>query len=163
MDFAQRTIDLARASVAEGGLPYATVIAKDGAVLAEAINRVPETHDPTDHAETLAIRAACGTLGTEYLTGATVYIIAHPCPMCLGALYHSAPDEVVFLATREAYAPYFGAPGKYFEPDNFYEEFGKPWEQRRLPMRYEPREDAVGVFRHWRERNDAQRRAADAR
>jgi guanine deaminase len=152
MDFAQRTIDLAQRSVAEGGLPYATIIVKDGEILAEATNRVPDTHDPTDHAETLAIRGACAKLGTEHLSGATVYIIAHPCPMCLGALYHAAPDEVVFLATREEYAPYFGAPGKYFDPDTFYEEFGKPWDQRRLPMRYDPRNDAVGVFKLWRER-----------
>jgi guanine deaminase len=154
VDFAQRTIDLAHRSVTEGGLPYATIIVKDGEILAEATNRVPDTHDPTDHAETLAIREACAKLGTEYLTGATVYIIAHPCPMCLGALYHSAPDEVVFLATREAYAPYFGAAQKYFEPDSFYAEFGKPWDQRRLPMRYEPYDDAVAVFKLWQKRHN---------
>lgn len=150
-DFARYTIALARNAVVAGGLPFATVVVKDGDVIAEATNRVPETHDPTDHAEIRAIRAACAKLGTEHLTGATVYAIAHPCPMCLGALYHSAPDEVVFLATREAYDPYFGAGQKYFEPASFYAEFAKPWDQRRLPMRYEPHDDAVEVFKFWAE------------
>ena len=113
-----------------------------------------ETHDPIDHAEILAIREACRKLGTEYLTGCTVYAIAHPCPMCLGALYHCAPDEVVFLATREACAPYMaGGQAKYFEPSTFYGEFAKPWDQRRLPMRYEARDDALEVYKLWRERN----------
>lgn len=74
--------------------------------------------------------------------------------MCLGALHHCAPDEVVFLATREARAPCLaGGQGKYFEPNSFYGEFAKPWDQRRLPMRYQPRDDAVEVYKLWRERN----------
>ena len=153
MDFAQRTIEIARTSVAEGGLPFGTVIAKDGKIFAEGKNIVPQTHDPTDHAEIRAVREACRKLGTEYLTGCTVYAIAHPCPMCLGALYHCAPDEVVFLITREAYAPYFaGGNAKYFDTDTFYGEYAKPWDQRRLPMRYEPRDDALGVYKLWSER-----------
>jgi guanine deaminase len=157
MDFAKRTIDIARTSVTEGGLPFGTVIVKDGEILAEGRNRVPETHDPTDHAEILAIREACRKLGTEYLTGCTIYAIAHPCPMCLGALYHCAPDEVVFLATREATAPYMaGGQDRYFEPSTFYGEFAKSWDQRRLPMRYEPHDDAVDVYKLWRERNSGE-------
>jgi guanine deaminase len=154
MDFAQRAIEIARTSVAEGGLPFGTVIVKDGEVLAEGRNLVPQTHDPTDHAEILAIREACRKLGTEYLTGCTVYAIAHPCPMCLAALYCCAPDEVVFMATREATSPYMaGGKDKYFEPSTFYLEFAKPWDQRRLPMRYEPHDDAVEVYKLFRQSN----------
>jgi len=51
MAFAPRTIEIARTSVAEGGLPFGTVIVKDGEILAEGRNLVPQTHDPTDHAE----------------------------------------------------------------------------------------------------------------
>jgi hypothetical protein len=54
MDFAQRTIDLARRNVAEGRRPFATVIVKDGEVVAESPNRVAQTNDPTAHAEILA-------------------------------------------------------------------------------------------------------------
>ncbi|GAA1270494.1 nucleoside deaminase [Streptomyces sp. NBC_00371] len=87
MDFAQRTIDLARQNVEEGGRPFATVIVKDGEILAESPNKVAQTSDPTAHAEILAIRDACRKLGTEHLVGATIYVLAHPCPMCLGSLY----------------------------------------------------------------------------
>ena len=155
MDFAQRAIEIARTSVAEGGLPFGTVIVKDGEILAEGRNLVPETHDPTDHAEILAIREACRKLGTEYLTGCTVYAIAHPCPMCLAALYYCAPDEVVFMATREATSPYLAAGHeKYYEPGTFYGEFGKPWDQRRLPMRLDSRDDAVEVYKIFSERDN---------
>jgi tRNA(Arg) A34 adenosine deaminase TadA len=154
MDFAQRAIEIARTSVAEGGLPFGTVIVKDGEILAEGRNLVPQTHDPTDHAEITAIREACRKLGTEYLTGCTVYAIAHPCPMCLAALYHCAPDEVVFMATREATSPYMaGRKEKYYDPGSFYGEFAKPWDQRRLPMRYDPRDEAVEAYKLFRERN----------
>lgn len=161
MDFAERAIDIARASVADGGLPFGTVIVKDGEILAEGRNLVPETHDPTDHAEILAIREACRKLGTEHLTGCTVYAIAHPCPMCLGALYHCEPDEVVFMATREATTPYMaGGHDKYIDPSSFYGEFAKQWDQRRLPMRLEPRGDAVEVYKVWRERNGGDQASA---
>src|SRR3984957_9558195 len=106
MDFAQRTIDLARRNVAEGGRPFATVIVKDGEILAESANKVAQSHDPTAHAEILAIRAACVKLGTEDLSGATIYVLAHPCPMCLGSLYYCSPDRVVFLTSRDQYEPY---------------------------------------------------------
>ena len=94
-DFAQRTIDLARRNVAEGGRPFATVIVKDGEVLAESANKVAQTNDPTAHAEILAIREACLKLGTEHLVDTTIYLLAHPCPMSLGSLYYCSPREVI--------------------------------------------------------------------
>lgn len=72
--------------------------------------------------------------------------------MCLGALYYCSPDEVVFLTTRDAYEPHYVDDRKYFELDTFYQEFAKPAEQRRLPMRYEPHEDAIEVYRLWQNR-----------
>jgi guanine deaminase len=159
VDFAQRTIDLARQNVAEGGRPFATVIVKDGEVLAESGNKVAQTHDPTAHAEILAIREACTKLGTEHLVGTTIYVMAHPCPMCLGSLYYCSPDEVVFLLMRESYEKYYLDDGKYFEVATFYNEFAKKWDQRRLPMRYEPKDAAVDVYRLWNERNGGERRS----
>lgn len=158
MDYAQHTIDLARRNVEEGGRPFATVIVIDGAIVAESPNRVAQTNDPTAHAEILAIRQACTALGTEHLTGATIYILALPCPMCLGALYYCSPDEVVFLTTRDAYEPYYVDDRKYFELNTFYDEFAKPWNRRRLPMRHESRDDAIEVYRLWRDRNGGKRR-----
>ena len=76
-DFAQRTIDLARQNVEEGGRPFATVIVQDGQVLAESANKVAQTNDPTAHAEILAIREACMRVGTEHLVDATIYVMTH--------------------------------------------------------------------------------------
>jgi guanine deaminase len=162
MDFAQRTIELARQNVADGGRPFATVIVRNGEILAESANHVAQSHDPTAHAEILAIRAACIQLGTEDLTGTTIYVLAHPCPMCLGALYYCSPDQVIFLTTRETYEPYYVDDRKYFELATFYAEFGKNWDERRLPMRYEPHEAAVEVYRFWQERNGGERCATRA-
>jgi tRNA(Arg) A34 adenosine deaminase TadA len=158
-DFAQRTIELARRNVAEGGRPFATVIVRDGRVLAESANKAAQTHDPTAHAEILAIREACVKLGTEHLVDCTVYVLAHPCPMCLGSLYYCSPREVVFLTTRESYERYYLDDRKYFEVSTFYEEFATSWDRRRLPMRYEPREAALAVYRLWNERNGGRRRS----
>jgi guanine deaminase len=158
-DFAQRTIELARQNVTEGGRPFATVIVQDGAVLAESANKVAQTNDPTAHAEILAIRAACMKLGTEHLVDSTIYVMAHPCPMCLGSLYYCSPKEVVFLIARESYEQYYLDDRKYFEVSTFYEEFAKPWDQRRLPMRYQPQSAAVDVYRLWRDCNGGQRKS----
>ncbi|TDD52784.1 nucleoside deaminase [Saccharopolyspora elongata] len=162
MDFAQRTIDLARQNVAEGGRPFATVIVKDGQIVAESPNKVAQTGDPTAHAEILAIREACTKLGTEHLTGATIYVLAHPCPMCLGSLYYCSPDEVVFLTTRDDYEPHYVDDRKYFELTTFYGEFARDWDERRLPMTYHPRDAAVDVYREWQARNGGERRVAGA-
>ncbi|WP_399931851.1 nucleoside deaminase [Streptomyces kanamyceticus] len=160
MNFAQRTIDIARQNVTEGGRPFATVIVKDGEILAESPNKVAQTNDPTAHAEILAIREACTKLGTEHLTGTTIYVLAHPCPMCLGSLYYCSPDEVVFLTTRDAYEPHYVDDRKYFELDTFYSEVAKNWDERRLPMRYEARKDATAVYKFWQQRNGGERRVA---
>ena len=101
MDFAQRTIDLASRNVTEGGRPFATVVARNGDVLAESANRVAQTHDPTAHAEMLAIREACTTLAAERLADADLFVTLEPCAMCAGAisfarirrLYFGTPDE----------------------------------------------------------------------
>jgi guanine deaminase len=148
-----RTIELARTNVEEGGRPFACVVARDGEIVGESPNRVAQTHDPTAHAEVLAIRAACIALGTEHLEGCDVYALAHPCPMCLGALYYCSPDRFVFVTSREDYVDYYRDDRKYFELDTFYAEFAKPYPERRLPMTFERRDEALGVYRRWAERN----------
>jgi guanine deaminase len=160
IDFAQRTIDLTHQNVAEGGRPFSTVIVRDGEILAESANKVAQTNDPTAHAEILAIREACMKLGTEHLIDATIYALAHPCPMCLGSLYYCSPKEVIFLITREDYEGYYLDDRKYFEVSNFYDEYARNWDQWRLPMRYERRDAAVDVYRFWNERNGGQRKSA---
>ncbi|MEO0485837.1 MAG: nucleoside deaminase [Pseudomonadota bacterium] len=96
-----RALALAAEAAAAGEVPVGAVITgPDGAVLAEARNRMRETCDPTAHAEIAAIRAACAALGTERLTGCALYVTLEPCPMCAAAisaariarLYYAASD-----------------------------------------------------------------------
>lgn len=91
----------ARAAAARGEVPVgAVVIGADGAVLARAGNRTRELHDPSAHAEMLAIRAACAALGQERLADCDLYVTLEPCAMCAAVislarirrLYYGAAD-----------------------------------------------------------------------
>ena len=94
---------LAEASRAalRGEVPVgAVVVAPDGRVVAQAGNRTREWHDPTAHAEIVALRAACAAAGSERLPGHDLYVTLEPCPMCAAAisqariarLYYGAAD-----------------------------------------------------------------------
>lgn len=153
MDFVKRTIELARENVEAGGRPFATVIVRDGEILAESPNLAAQTNDPTAHAEIVAIREACKKLQTEHLTDCDIYILTTPCPMCLGALYYCSPRKVVYITTREDYAPYYKDDRKYFELETFYDEYRKPIEERRLPMIQQPNEESIYVYQRWNKLN----------
>ena len=153
MDFVKRTIDLARENVKAGGRPFATVIVKDNKVLVEAANQVAQTHDPTAHAEVVAIREGSRILNSEHFTGCTFYILAHACPMCLAAMYYCSPDKVVFITTRDEYSEHYVDHRKYMTLYNFYEEIGKPWQQRNMPMEHHPDKEAIEVYKLWEELN----------
>lgn len=80
-------LEEAQAAEARGEVPIgAVVVAADGMILAKAGNRTRELSDPTAHAEILAIRAACATLGSERLVDADIYVTLEPCPMCATAI-----------------------------------------------------------------------------
>ena len=79
-------LDEARAAAARGEVPIGAVVVRDGVVIARAGNRTRETHDPTAHAEVVAIRAACAALGDERLVGCDLYVTLEPCAMCAAAI-----------------------------------------------------------------------------
>lgn len=98
MDVALRE---AEAAGVRGEVPVgAVVVNAAGDVVAQAGNRTRELHDPTAHAEVLAIRAACAALGSERLIGHDLYVTLEPCAMCaaaiaasrIGRLYYGAGD-----------------------------------------------------------------------
>ena len=98
--FMDMALDEARQAQSLGEVPVGCVIVRDGAVVAVAGNRTLADHDPTAHAEMLAIRAAAQKLGSERLTGCDLYVTLEPCAMCAAAisfarirrLYYGAPD-----------------------------------------------------------------------
>src|SRR3954465_1461729 len=97
----RRAIALSNEQLTTGaGGPFGAVIARDGEIVAEGVNRVPTTNDPTAHAEIVAIRAACAALGTFTLAGCTIYASCEPCPMCLGAIYWARLDGLYYASDR---------------------------------------------------------------
>ncbi len=88
----------ARAAADVGEVPIGCVIVKDGRVLAAAHNAPRETHDPTAHAEILAIRAAALALGNERLDGCELWVTLEPCAMCAGAIVHARIAKVYYAA-----------------------------------------------------------------
>src|SRR3546814_6377738 len=85
----RRALDLARIAADGGEVPVGSVGVKDGAIVAERHNRPREAHDPTSHAEIVAIRAAAARLGNERLDGCDLYVTLEPCAMCAGAIAHA--------------------------------------------------------------------------
>lgn len=90
----------ARAAGARDEVPIGAVVMRDGEVLGADGNRTMADHDPTAHAEILAIRQACAASGSERLTGCDLYVTLEPCAMCAAAIsfarirrvYYAAPD-----------------------------------------------------------------------
>ena len=88
----------ARAAAAMGEVPVGAVLIKDGTVLAAAHNRPRALHDPTAHAEILAIRRACEVLQDERLTGCDLYVTLEPCAMCAAAISFARIRRLYFGA-----------------------------------------------------------------
>src|SRR6195952_4708289 len=88
----------ARSAMAAGEVPIGCVVLRDGVVLAAAHNAPRGTHDPTAHAEILAIRAAAQTLGNERLDGCELWVTLEPCAMCAGAIVHARIAKVFYAA-----------------------------------------------------------------
>lgn len=98
MEYMKQALALADQGAVLGEVPVGAVVVKDGHVIAEAHNEREILPDATAHAEVLAIRRACAALGTNRLTGCTLYVTLEPCPMCAGALAAARVDRVVFGA-----------------------------------------------------------------
>ncbi len=91
----------------EKEVPVGAVVVFEGKVIAKAYNQVEKLHDPTAHAEMIAITMAAEAVGQGRLNGATLYSTIEPCFMCAGASLHARLDRVVF----GAYDAKFGACG----------------------------------------------------
>jgi tRNA(adenine34) deaminase len=106
-----RALELAREAERAGEVPVGALLVRDGQLLAEGWNRPIATHDPTAHAEVVALRAACAAAGNYRLNGATLYVTLEPCPMCAMAMVHARIARLVFAAAD----PRQGAAGTVLE------------------------------------------------
>lgn len=139
-------IRLARENMARGGRPFGAVAVKDGEVVAEGVNEILATNDPTSHAELNALRAAGKALGAPRLEGVSIYASGHPCPMCLAAMRMSGITEIAYAYSNEDGEPYG------LSTAAVYAELGRPLGEQSVRMTYFPvrPEGEVDLYDAWR-------------
>jgi tRNA(Arg) A34 adenosine deaminase TadA len=144
--FMARAIQLSIENVRSGrGGPFGAVVVKNDHIIAEGVNQVTSTNDPTAHAEVLAIRQACQKLGFFELKECQIYTSCEPCPMCLGAIYWARLSRVYF-GNVAADAAKIG-----FDDSFIYREIAQSHSQRGIPMIQMMRDQALAAFRAWEE------------
>jgi tRNA(adenine34) deaminase len=97
-DFMRLALAQAAQARGAGEVPVGAVIALDGRVIGEGFNQPISSHDPTAHAEVIALRRAAAAVGNYRLTGATMYVTVEPCLMCVGAMIHARIGLIVYAA-----------------------------------------------------------------
>ena len=99
-EYMREALDLAARGAARGEVPVGAVVVVDGAIAGRGWNCPIERHDPTAHAEIMALREAAAAAGNYRLAGATLYCTLEPCVMCAGALVAARVERLVF-GTRD--------------------------------------------------------------
>ncbi len=148
-DFLREAIRLSFENVRAGqGGPFGAVVVRGGEIVGRGANVVTPSLDPTAHAEIVAIREACRTLGTFRLDGCDLYASCEPCPMCLSAIYWSRLSHLYFAASRQ------DAADAGFDDAWVQTEIVLPANHRRLPSRQMLRETALAAFAEWKAKPD---------
>ena len=96
----QAALAEARKGQAAGEVPVGAVVVLDGQVVGAGFNQPISAHDPTAHAEIVALRSAAHAVGNYRLTDAIMYVTVEPCMMCVGAMVHARIGLVVYGATE---------------------------------------------------------------
>ena len=109
--FMQHALVLATRAENEGEVPVGALVVLNGEIIGEGWNRPIGSHDPTAHAEIIALRAAAAKLGNYRLNDATLYVTLEPCPMCAGAMVQARVARVVYGAPD----PLAGSAGTVFD------------------------------------------------
>lgn len=92
-------LELARDAAAQGEVPVGAIVVKDGVILGRGANRPIAGHDPTAHAEIVAMREAAASLGSDRLTGCDLWVTLEPCAMCAGAIAHARIARLYYGAS----------------------------------------------------------------
>ena len=98
--YMRAALALADEAARAGEVPVGAVVVVDGAIVGRGHNQPMGAHDPTAHAEIVALRDAAATVGNYRLTGATLYVTVEPCLMCVGATVHARVQTVVYGASE---------------------------------------------------------------
>ena len=112
--FMRLALDQARLGAAQGEVPVGAVLVRDGEVVGSGFNAPISRHDPSAHAEMVAIRAAAEAAQNYRLPGTTLYVTLEPCSMCAGLIVHSRIARVVYGAS-EPRAGVAVSQGRFFE------------------------------------------------
>ncbi|WP_039044328.1 nucleoside deaminase [Sporosarcina sp. ZBG7A] len=129
--FLNDAIHLATDSVFQGGGPYGAVIVRDGEIIASGVNSVDVDHDPSAHAELVAIREACRILASTDLSDTILYASGEPCPMCLAASYQARIGEIYYACSKKEAMEILPKPDKV---EHFYSDQDKPGAMRDVPF-----------------------------
>ncbi|MEW5782839.1 MAG: tRNA adenosine(34) deaminase TadA [Pseudomonadota bacterium] len=97
-DYMGIALELAREAARLDEVPVGAIVVRDGAIIGRGFNQPISRHDPTAHAEVMALRDAAARLGNYRLPGCTLYVTLEPCAMCIGAIFHARIARVVFGA-----------------------------------------------------------------
>ena len=101
--FMQQALAEAQRAKAAGEVPVGAVLVRQGRIVSRGFNRRENDHDPTAHAEMVALREGAKAEGSWRLDGCTLYVTLEPCPMCAGALVMSRIERLVFGAEDARY------------------------------------------------------------
>lgn len=143
-DFMGRAIELARAGMHAGdGGPFGAVVVREGEIVGEGWNRVLADKDPTAHGEVVAIRDACRRLNDFSLEGCEIHTTGEPCPMCLGAI-HWARIGRIYYGFSISDAATVG-----FDDREFFEEFRRPAEERKIRSGPSEGEAAMSLLKEY--------------
>jgi tRNA(adenine34) deaminase len=97
--FMREALTLAREAWAAGEVPVGAVVVKDGEIVGRGFNAPISRHDPSAHAEMMALRDAAANFGNYRLVGCSLYVTLEPCTMCMGAIFHARIERVVYGAS----------------------------------------------------------------
>ena len=99
IDFMQMALDLAKQAAALGEVPVGAIVVKDNVVIGRGSNAPIGLHDPTAHAEIMAMREAAAFLGNYRLVDCSLYVTLEPCAMCSGAMQHARIAKLIYGAS----------------------------------------------------------------
>jgi tRNA(adenine34) deaminase len=98
-DFMRQALALAQDAWAAGEVPVGAVVVRNGEIVGRGFNAPISRHDPSAHAEIMALRDAAERLGNYRLPGCSLYVTLEPCVMCMGAIFHARIERVVYGAS----------------------------------------------------------------